>query len=89
MRVARLYGERLDKYGRILKDGVATLNKLINSYPSHAFVIDRNEARELFSKVRAPTESEQVFGKVIANIDKPYSSPKVDLVRSIVKGKRS
>ncbi|RJT47208.1 SDH family Clp fold serine proteinase [Rahnella woolbedingensis] len=53
MGIALSYGERLKKRSNNLKDG--TLNKLIIGYPSHGFVIDRSEARELFERVHSPT----------------------------------
>lgn len=55
-RIALQYGERLSAAKRNLKDG--SLVKLVSSYPSHGFVIDRLEAEDLFVKVRAPTASE-------------------------------
>ncbi|POD92392.1 hypothetical protein BVY06_19565 [Pectobacterium odoriferum] len=53
MGIALSYGERLKKRSNNLKDDA--LNKLIVGYPSHGFVIDRSEARELFEKVHSPT----------------------------------
>ncbi len=35
-----------------------TINKLIIDYPSHGFVIDRNEAEKLFKNVREPNNNE-------------------------------
>ncbi|MBL8299948.1 MAG: hypothetical protein JNN30_16535 [Rhodanobacteraceae bacterium] len=92
MRVARLYGERLNQYGKILKHGVTSLNRLINSYPSHTFVIDRKEAKEIFGKVRAPDQQERAMGRLLASMAKSHnaqhvSQPKVDLVRTLLGGK--
>lgn len=57
MRIAEKYGERLDeRYGN-LEEG--TLQKLLVDYPSHGFVIDRDETIELFKNVRPPEEDEQ------------------------------
>lgn len=52
MGIALSYGERLTKKSKNLKGDA--LNKLIVGYPSHGFVIDRSEAKELFSKVNCP-----------------------------------
>lgn len=52
--IAREYGDRLNKKSRSLKEG--SLDRLITDYPSHGFVIDRAEARELFNRVEHPTE---------------------------------
>lgn len=49
-------------YGQRLSNGnlhPGALNKLISGYPSHGFVIDREEAEELFTSVRAPTQNEE------------------------------
>ncbi|MBK5072243.1 SppA protein [Budviciaceae bacterium CWB-B4] len=53
MGIALSYGERLRLRSNNLKDDA--LNKLIIGYPSHGFVIDRSEARELFENVDSPT----------------------------------
>jgi hypothetical protein len=47
MTIAKAYGERLGKEN--LKDGA--LQKLIEEYPSHSFIIDYVEAKGLFKKV--------------------------------------
>jgi hypothetical protein len=52
--IASQYGERLASSN--VKEG--TVSRLIARYPSHGFVIDREEAEALFVKVRTPTRSE-------------------------------
>ena len=54
--VAYAYGERLSRKSKNLKGG--TLDKLVSKYPSHGFVIDRSEAKELFNNVRPPAAEE-------------------------------
>jgi hypothetical protein len=49
-----------------LKDGA--LEKLVTYYPSHDFVIDRDEARELFRRVREPTTDEAELLKYLEPI---------------------
>ncbi|MDO8769396.1 MAG: hypothetical protein Q7K57_11970 [Burkholderiaceae bacterium] len=50
--IAFAYGNRLnEKSGNLRIDGLATL---VTSYPSHGFVIDRKEARNIFIKVHKP-----------------------------------
>ncbi|SHJ24207.1 Serine dehydrogenase proteinase [Malonomonas rubra DSM 5091] len=52
MKIGYEYGARLNKMADSLKpDAIA---KLVASYPSHGFVIDRKEAGELFNTVSAP-----------------------------------
>lgn len=52
--IATAYGGRLSQ--RNVKSG--TIDKLVGSYPDHGFVIDFDEARELFNNVRHPDELE-------------------------------
>lgn len=66
MRIAHEYGARLNKYTNALRDGA--LETLVTSYPSHAFVIDRKEAGELFTSVAAPTDTEEEFCRKLWNI---------------------
>lgn len=54
MLIGQLYGERLATDN--LKDWA--LARLIKAYPSHEFVIDGNEAKQLFNSVTSPTEEE-------------------------------
>lgn len=54
--VAYAYGRRLSRKSGNLKANA--LNRLVSQYPSHGFVIDRSEARELFNNVRLPRGEE-------------------------------
>ena len=56
-RTATLYTERLG--AAHLKEGA--LDRLLTGYPSHDFVIDREEAGDLLRTVRAPTADEGLF----------------------------
>lgn len=56
MKVTNEYGKRLNEHTKVLKAGA--LNKLVGGYPAHGFVIDRKEAKNLFSSVESPTEYE-------------------------------
>lgn len=61
MRIAQDYGARLsDKWSNPKPD---TLRLLAETYSSHSFVIDREEAESLFYRVRAASEQEK---KVVA-----------------------
>ncbi len=52
--IAYEYGKRIKTEN--VKD--ETIERLIRDYPFHGFVIDREEAKELFNEVRAPAEAE-------------------------------
>jgi len=59
MRIASDYGKRLNARSQNLKD--EGLDHLTQTYPSHAFVIDMQEAQGLFKNVRSLTENEQTL----------------------------
>jgi hypothetical protein len=59
LKIGKEYGQRLSDYSANLN--VGSLDKLVEEYPSHGFVIDRREAEELFIAVRNPTSDEQVL----------------------------
>lgn len=58
MKIAEEYGQRLDRVTDNLKYA-NSLSKLIANYPSHGFVIDMLEAKELFRRVRELTDGER------------------------------
>ena len=62
-RVGKQYGEML--IAKSQNSTPANLEKLISAYSSHAFVIDRREARELFNNVREPTAPEMELAKLL------------------------
>lgn len=59
MSIAQEYGQRLDNESDNLKS--RALQRLVNGYPSHRFVIDREEAKDLFKRVREPSQDEQAL----------------------------
>lgn len=61
--IAYEYGERLDDYDHNLKPDALT--RLVTGYPSHGFVVDRKEARALFTNVRAAETNEEQLGEML------------------------
>ena len=59
MAIARDYGLRLIKKGRNIRS--ENLQHLISQYPSHGFVVDQREARQIFRSVRDCTEDENLL----------------------------
>jgi hypothetical protein len=59
VRIAFEYGTRLDANSKNLKEGA--LERLVAKYPSHEFVIDAEEAGEIFKQVRPPTNDEKAL----------------------------
>jgi hypothetical protein len=62
LQIAHEYGTRLNNKAESLKSGA--LRRLIHEYPTHGFVIDRAEARELFQRVDLPSEPEAGIGEL-------------------------
>jgi hypothetical protein len=51
--IATKYGERLNvKFGNVKSDGI---HRLVHDYPSHDFVIDHQEALDIFERVELPS----------------------------------
>lgn len=71
MNITRQYGSRLLENTKSISEDA--LNKLVTSYPEHAFVIDKAEAMTLFSSVKnmSPEESAlcHLFEKIFMNPD--------------------
>lgn len=74
--IAYHYGQRLAK-GNIHP---GALEKLISGYPSHGFVIDREEAKELFSSVREPTTTEEIVMMLLAQKHEQLASRRSALI---------
>jgi hypothetical protein len=64
MRIAMDYGQRLAKRSGNLK-GPPSLKLLAETYPSHSFVIDRQEADGLFQRARDASPDERELVKVL------------------------
>jgi Serine dehydrogenase proteinase len=64
MTIASDYGERLKLRSGNFTSG--TLDKLVRSYSSHGFVIDRREAESLFTSVVDPTEKQETLARLLA-----------------------
>jgi len=83
MNIAREYGERLCKdRGNVKED---TIKKLLKGYPSHGFIIDRNEADGLFNTVEPLLDTEEAlferFSKALLNpADQPFAFALRDLL---------
>jgi hypothetical protein len=66
MTIASDYGRRLAVSSKNLqKDGIEAL---IQTYPSHDFVIDRREASEVFRNVREPSHDEVALAKCLGTL---------------------
>jgi hypothetical protein len=78
MNIAKEYGERLDAVTHNLKEGA--LERLLTEYPEHGFVIDGQEAKELFVNVCEPpkfisdimAQNLQDMHRGILAIDEPF-----------------
>lgn len=59
--IAKKYGERLNR-GNVKKN---TIDRLVEGYPCHDFVIDYQECSNLFNNVRRLTQNESVILKLL------------------------
>ena len=65
MSIASQYGKRLLSEGQNIEE--SALDFILSEYPSHGFVIDRNEASVLFRNVRKPKESEKILEDMLGD----------------------
>ena len=65
MSIASQYGKRLLSEGQNIEE--SALDFILSEYPSHGFVIDRNEASMLFRNVRKPKESEKILEDMLGD----------------------
>ncbi len=90
MQIALEYGKRLNLMYKSLKPD--SLLKLISSYPSHGFVIDREEAKELFNNVQAPDEDTKKLylwaRELIEKLSMPESPIVLDVADEINNGEQ-
>lgn len=84
--VAYAYGERLSLKSKNLKPGA--LDRLVSKYPSHGFVIDRGEAKDLFVNVRPPLAEELELSQLwyTHSANKPGGPPLVISLTNAFKG---
>ena len=73
MKIGKEYGLRLAAESKNLHSG--SLDKLVDKYPSHGFVIDRKEAKELFNNVRGVTGEEAALIHILRAV---LRHPKTD-----------
>lgn len=67
VRVAKDYGKRLELRARNLQSE-RSLDILIESYYSHSFVIDRDEAESLFRQVYKPSDAVTAFATAVGDL---------------------
>lgn len=64
MRIAKNYGERLGQANLKKSDEGTSLDRLIRGYPTHDFIIDSDEATEIFETVKMPSDEENLVWKL-------------------------
>lgn len=76
LNVAEKYGERLNmKYHNLKSDGI---KRLVYEYPSHDFVIDLEEAREVYERASLPTPTlVNILKARTGDLMTPKSGPRV------------
>ncbi len=72
--VATAYGERLVEHGR--NATMETVRQLVEDYPTHEFIIDSEEAKNLFKDVKSPTQEMNEFinkcGEALYSVQSPH-----------------
>lgn len=66
MRIAKDYGQRLRVRSKNFTSD--SLEMLLETYPSHGFVIDRSEAQSLLKSVREPSQEEEVLVTLLGDV---------------------
>lgn len=87
MRIAMDYGNRLAKRSGNLK-GAPSLKLLAETYPSHSFVIDRQEADGLFQRARDASDDERELVKVLGRYARFEGSKDTDSGFCVLSEKR-
>lgn len=80
--IAYQYGERLLAVGENI--AIEQLDRIVSDYPSHGFVIDREEAGELFCRVRKPKENESDLADLLGD-DALYPTDQDDTALPLVR----
>jgi hypothetical protein len=78
--VASVYGRRLDR-GNLRKDA---LQRLVQGYPTHGFVIDFDEAKTLFHKVRLADPLEHRIGNFLPGLRRQSAVMAEQLILDVV-----
>ena len=68
MAIATQYGMRLlakSKNNKLNSTIEQVVDSLVNDYPSHGFVIDRDEAGLLFNNIRKPSDDEECLARIL------------------------
>lgn len=77
--IAQDYGDRL----RTSNVKPNTIEKLLTDYPSHEFVIDRDEARDLFERVEIPSDELELVAGTFIRLHHPTPENMDGFVRFI------
>ena len=79
MHIAEHYGDLLSRKSGNVKQGA--IQRLLETYPSHSCVIDRDEASELFTSVKEPNDRQQALLDMLED-DARFAEDAVVLVLS-------
>ena len=79
LKIARRYGELLLESSQNCRP--RALETLTSSYPSHGFIIDRHQAKQLFNDVRPPEPEEKKLAECLGGASRdPVPSPRSSLL---------
>jgi len=69
--------EITEKYAALMRDNLCegALEKLVYGYPSHGFVIDCEEAKNIFKNIRSLSKKEEAIANNLNFLESPSSDP--------------
>ncbi|MGC2209622.1 MAG: hypothetical protein WA532_05870 [Candidatus Korobacteraceae bacterium] len=85
LEVTKAYGKQLANMENMRYDAETVVGHLVNDYPTHAFVIDREEAGTLFKNVDGFSEQEMsIFNLLKSALIRPVDTPLIANFASLV-----
>jgi hypothetical protein len=76
LEVTKVYGRQIANPKNLKADADTVVQHLVNDYPTHAFVIDRDEASTLFRNVDGFSDEEQkLFDQLRSSLIRPADQP--------------
>jgi len=88
MKIAKDYGKRLMIKSKNFN--MKTLDTLIETYPTHGFVIDKSEVENLFKNVRGPSEEEGILIEELGALGtSPEQKQYVNFLSTEIKGEEN
>jgi hypothetical protein len=90
LEVTKVYGRQIANPKNLKSSADSVVEHLVNDYPTHAFVIDREEAGSLFQNVDGFSDSEQaLFEQLRSALVRPAAQPFIVNFASLIQSEAS